>query len=91
LQWSLAKAFHISPFMPMDRSYRWQFTAPAKDLSVHMDVLRNEELEFDAAIALRRHPFTATSLMRVLWRTAMAPGNAFAQPSATSQQERNAD
>jgi hypothetical protein len=68
LQWSFAKAFHISPFMPMDRSYRWQFTVPGKNLYVHMDVLRNDELEFDAVLALRRHPLTAHSLRRVLWR-----------------------
>jgi hypothetical protein len=68
LQWSFAKAFHISPFMPMERSYRWQFTVPGQDLCVHMDVLRNDELEFNAVLALRRHPLTADSLRRVLWR-----------------------
>ena len=68
LQWSFAKAFHISPFMPMDRSYRWQFTVPGQNLYVHMDVLRNEEREFDAVLALQHRPLTAGSLRRVLWR-----------------------
>lgn len=67
LQWSLAKAFHISPFMPMDRSYRWQFTVPGQNLYVQMQVLLNDALEFDAVLALRRHPLTAQSLRRVLW------------------------
>lgn len=68
LQWTFAKAFHISPFMPMDRSYEWQFTVPGKDLFVHMDVLRDEEREFEAVLALQRHALTAASLRRVLWR-----------------------
>ena len=68
LQWSFAKAFHVSPFMAMDRAYQWQFTVPGKDLYVQMEVLRNGEVEFDAALALRRHPLTAGSLSRVLWR-----------------------
>jgi hypothetical protein len=68
LQWTFAKAFHVSPFMPMDRGYRWQISAPGEDLFVHMDVLRNGEREFHAALALRRRPLTSVSLRRVLWR-----------------------
>jgi DUF1365 family protein len=68
LQWRFAKAFHVSPFMAMDRAYQWQLSAPGKDLYVHMDVLRNGEREFDAALALRRRPLGAGSLSRVLWR-----------------------
>jgi uncharacterized protein len=68
LQWTFAKAFHVSPFMPMERAYQWQFTVPGKDLYVHMDVLRDGEREFDAALALQRRPLCAGSLSRVLWR-----------------------
>jgi uncharacterized protein len=68
LQWSFAKAFHVSPFMPMDRSYEWRFTAPGKDLFVHMDVLRQDGREFDATLALRRRPLNGSSLARVLLR-----------------------
>lgn len=62
------KVFHVSPFMPMDRTYRWRFTAPDVRLSVHMDVLRDGEREFDAHLSLRRRPLGAASLARVLWR-----------------------
>jgi DUF1365 family protein len=68
LQWRFAKAFHVSPFMAMDHAYQWQLTVPGKDLYVHMEVLRNGEVEFDAALALRRRPLTAGALRRVLWR-----------------------
>lgn len=62
------KAFHVSPFMPMERTYRWRFTRPGERLGVHMDVLRDGEREFDAHLALSRRPLTGASLARVLWR-----------------------
>ncbi|MFD0737778.1 DUF1365 domain-containing protein [Lysobacter koreensis] len=67
-EWDFAKAFHVSPFLPMDRRYRWRFTAPGDDLRVHMDVLRGEEREFDATVMLKRRPLDGASLARVLWR-----------------------
>jgi DUF1365 family protein len=68
LQWTFPKAFHVSPFMSMDRGYQWQFTVPGKSLHVRMEVLRDGEREFDAALALQRHPLTTGALRRVLWR-----------------------
>ena len=68
LQWDFAKAFHVSPFMAMQREYHWSFTAPAADLRVHMDVLRDGEREFDATLSLQRFPLDGRSLARVLWR-----------------------
>lgn len=68
LEWAFPKRFHVSPFMPMDRDYRWRFTAPGDDLHVHMDVLRDGEPEFDATLALERRALTGASLARVLWR-----------------------
>ncbi len=68
LQWSFAKAFHVSPFMPMSREYSWCFNTPGEDLHVHMDVLRDGQREFDATLVLRRRPLNGASLARVLWR-----------------------
>ena len=68
LQWDFAKAFHVSPFMPMDRDYRWTFTPPGDDLFVHMDVLREGRREFDATLALKRRVLDGPALARVLWR-----------------------
>ena len=65
---TFAKAFHVSPFMPMERTYRWRFSAPGERLRVHMDVLRGDTREFDAHLALARRPLTAAALARVLWR-----------------------
>lgn len=66
--WEFAKAFHVSPFIGMQRGYRWRFTEPGKDLHVHMEVLRDGEREFDATLALQRSPLDGRSLARVLWR-----------------------
>ena len=68
LEWSFDKAFHVSPFMAMDRGYRWRFTPPREDLLVHMDVMQGETREFDATLALRRRPLDGASLARTLWR-----------------------
>ncbi|MDQ3038236.1 MAG: DUF1365 domain-containing protein [Pseudomonadota bacterium] len=66
--WDFAKAFHVSPFMAMQRDYHWTFTAPAGALRVHMDVLHEGEREFDVTLSLQRQPLDARSLARVLWR-----------------------
>ncbi len=68
LQWTFAKAFHISPFMPMDSTYQWRLSVPGRSLCVHMDVLREGRREFAAVLALRRHPLDGASLSRVLVR-----------------------
>lgn len=68
LGWAFDKRFHVSPFMPMQRGYRWRFTTPAADLHVHMDVLAGDGREFDATLVLQRRAFTAANLRRVLWR-----------------------
>jgi DUF1365 family protein len=66
--WEFGKAFHVSPFMAMERDYRWTFTAPADDLLVQMDVLRDGDREFDATLSLQRRPLDGAALARVLWR-----------------------
>ena len=68
LQWDFDKRFHVSPFMAMDCNYRWRLAVPDQSLHVHMDVVRHGQLQFDATLALRRHPIGAATLARVLWR-----------------------
>lgn len=68
LRWNFAKRFHVSPFIPMARDYRWAFTVPGERLCVRMDVLEQERREFDATLSLRRQPLNAANLAGVLWR-----------------------
>jgi len=66
--WSFAKAFHVSPFLPLQRSYAWRLAAPADALRVHMDVCDGDAREVDATLVLERRPPTAANLARVLLR-----------------------
>lgn len=68
LQWTFDKAFHVSPFIPMDRTYQWQLSTPGNSLRVQMGVLRDGALEFDAVLALQRRVLDGTALTRVLLR-----------------------
>lgn len=49
------KEFHVSPFMPMEINYNWQFSAPAANLNVHMHsrIDKNEKLFFYAGLNLK--------------------------------------
>ena len=67
-RWDLDKAFHVSPFLPLERTYRWRFSAPGERLRVHMSVRRGGERELEASLDLARRPLTGANLARVLWR-----------------------
>ena len=62
------KAFHISPFMPMEQEYAWRFSAPGGRLHVHMENHQDTTKVFDASLRLRRAEITGASLARVLTR-----------------------
>jgi len=63
-----AKRFHVSPFMPLELDYRWQFSAPGDRLAVHMENMRGGERLFDATLDLARKPMNTGSLAFVLLR-----------------------
>ena len=65
------KRFHVSPFMPMDMFYQWNFGVPAEGLHVHMENYSSKDARhgdalFDATLNLKREPITAGSLARAL-------------------------
>ncbi len=62
------KTFHVSPFMPMDMTYRWRISAPEEHLNVHIENFRDESRQFDASLSLERRPISSRSLARVLSR-----------------------
>lgn len=67
-RWNFDKQFHVSPFLPMDREYSWRLSAPGDELHVHMDVLAGATRQFDATLVLKRRPWSAANLARVLMR-----------------------
>lgn len=72
LRFRLAKAFHVSPFMPMDLDYDWRFSIPGERLVVRMENRRAGRKLFDASLALQRREITAGSLAATLARQPLA-------------------
>ena len=68
LRFRLFKAFHVSPFMPMDLDYAWSFSAPGETLAVHMRNSRAGRKLFDATLVLKRREITGVSLASTLAR-----------------------
>ena len=62
------KAFHVSPFMPMEQRYDWRFTAPGQHLGVHMASEESGRAVFDATLSLQRRAITGASLAGALAR-----------------------
>jgi uncharacterized protein len=62
------KAFHVSPFLPMDLQYAWRLTVPGEGLLVHMEDLAGETKVLDATLSLRRRPLSGANLARALIR-----------------------
>ena len=71
---SFQKQMHVSPFNPMDMSYRWTSNKPSAILSLNLETLRGGERHMDATMALKRREINAASLANILiqhpWMTA---------------------
>lgn len=61
---AVAKAFHVSPFMPLDMEYRLRFYLDARHVRIHMENWRAGEKVFDADLALLREPLDRAALHR---------------------------
>jgi DUF1365 family protein len=59
LRATFPKAFHVSPFQPMEQSYVWAFSPPGDKLAVHMENHAGDAVVFDATLAVERRPWTA--------------------------------
>ncbi|AMO48252.1 DUF1365 domain-containing protein [Kosakonia oryzendophytica] len=63
----LEKAFHVSPFNPMDMIYHWRFNSPGNVLRMHIENHQQSKV-FDATLLLNREPLTRTNLTSLLIR-----------------------
>ncbi|SDK47170.1 hypothetical protein SAMN04487954_11735 [Billgrantia gudaonensis] len=61
-----AKALHVSPFHPMDMTYRWRFNTPGEALLLHMENWKAGERHFDATLTLTGAPATRRALLAAL-------------------------
>ncbi|QNI01566.1 DUF1365 domain-containing protein [Halomonas sp. SH5A2] len=62
------KAMHVSPFNPMDMTYRWRFNTPGDQLLLHMENWQAGQRHFDATLTLEAAPATAKVLLATLAR-----------------------
>ena len=60
--------FHVSPFFPMNMTYRWRVTEPGKRLMVSIENYVDRSKQFDATLALQQRPMTQWQLTRMLLR-----------------------
>lgn len=61
---SLDKAFHVSPFMPLSQTYRMRFSTPGQQARVLIQSQQNGQPVFDAALQLQRLPLSPAVLRR---------------------------
>ena len=68
MRFSLAKDFHVSPFMPMQLDYDWRFSTPNDALNVHMinTTTDGNEQIFDATLKLKKRPISFFNCARAI-------------------------
>jgi len=59
------KAFHVSPFMPMDQQYRWQFSFHDANLTIHMQLEQENECCFDATLQLKAEELSPSKMIKM--------------------------
>nr|WP_164837165.1 DUF1365 family protein [Vibrio alfacsensis] len=63
--WEQDKAFHVSPFNPIDQRYRWKIKPLTDKLNVHLECHKGEK-HFDATMAMKGKPLSSQSLLKCL-------------------------
>ena len=66
LFYSTDKVFTVSPFMPLDMQYGFEFSVPDQNLLVKMHNVRQGERVFDVNLSLDSQPITSASLAKQL-------------------------
>lgn len=66
-RWEFRKRFHVSPFQPMEQTYRWRLRIAGGRLAIGMTNLAADgSRAFDADLALRLTPLNGRRLRRTL-------------------------
>jgi hypothetical protein len=62
------KQMHVSPFNPMQMSYRWCSNRPSRVLALNLDAEYENRVHVDATLALKRQEINSRSLAAILVR-----------------------
>ncbi len=66
--YAFQKAFHVSPFLPMDLSYKCRLAPPDEKLFLSLDNYRGEERVFSSRLALKRREINSANMALTLLR-----------------------
>ncbi|EDL52117.1 hypothetical protein VSAK1_00130 [Vibrio mediterranei AK1] len=66
--WRHDKAFHVSPFNPLDQQYQWRLKPLGQRLFVYLACHKSEKV-FDATLSMKGRAFTSKNLIRQLVTT----------------------
>jgi hypothetical protein len=69
----MAKALHVSPFIPVDADYQVSWTTPGDTLHLDITVLRDGETMLMAGLALRRRALNRRNALGILLRYPAMP------------------
>lgn len=59
------KAFHVSPFNPIDMIYKWRVQQPSQTLALHLSCYQQQK-QFEAALDMQKQPLTSRTLRNSL-------------------------
>ncbi|MDO9161794.1 MAG: DUF1365 domain-containing protein [Methylococcaceae bacterium] len=59
------KAFHVSPFMPMNLRYLWRFSLQDANVIIHMELHQQQQVCFDATLQLQSHAMTQQAMRNI--------------------------
>ena len=65
-QFFLDKEFHVSPFMPMDQKYTWEFGYPGDSLNIEMKSWTDNQQVFQASLELEAIALNSSNLASCL-------------------------
>ena len=60
------KALHVSPFNPMEMTYRWFSNAPGDELQIQIALFEQDQRVFDAVLSLSAEPLNSRSATRAI-------------------------
>ncbi|WP_041170321.1 DUF1365 domain-containing protein [Vibrio sp. EJY3] len=63
--WKQEKAFHVSPFNPIDQQYHWKIKPLTDKLNIHLECHKDGK-HFDATMAMKATVLSSKSLMKYL-------------------------
>lgn len=66
--WKHAKAFHVSPFNPIEQEYLWKIKPIDERLAIHLECHRATK-EFDATLKMAKQPLNSAVLLKHLIAT----------------------